>query len=133
MSEKFIPKPAPQVHNLREIQNINSHAAQRIGPEQNSFKRFSMMVDEVMELHDALQQGDRKHIGQELADVFILLVSIADHYGLDMAEEWSKKVNRNSYKYPMLEFDKLVEQGMTYDEARKHLKNSWDRSLDDQF
>ena len=48
-------------------------------------------VEEVGELAEAIRKGDTKAIGEEMADVFAWLVSLANLYGIDLEEEVKKK------------------------------------------
>ncbi len=48
-------------------------------------------VEEVGELAEAMRKEDAKSIGEEMADVFAWLVSLANLYGIDLEEEVKKK------------------------------------------
>jgi len=48
-------------------------------------------VEEVGELAEAIRKGDARAIGEEMADVFAWLVSLANLYGIDLEEEVKKK------------------------------------------
>jgi NTP pyrophosphatase (non-canonical NTP hydrolase) len=44
---------------------------------------------------------NRRHVGEEMADVLILLVSMADAVGLDLVETAWAKLEENARKYPV--------------------------------
>jgi NTP pyrophosphatase (non-canonical NTP hydrolase) len=46
------------------------------------------------------QAATRQHIGEELADVLIYLLQVADHCDIDMAQAVRDKMGRNALKYP---------------------------------
>ncbi len=48
-------------------------------------------VEEVGELAEAMRKEDTRSIGEEMADVFAWLVSLANLYGIDLEEEVKKK------------------------------------------
>lgn len=45
---------------------------------------FSWLIDEAVELSDALDKGDRKETEKEFADVFAWLASLANIAGVDL-------------------------------------------------
>lgn len=56
---------------------------------------LELLRGEVDELDEALGAGDTTHIGQELADVTIYLLTLAEMHGLDLGEEVVKKMAVN--------------------------------------
>jgi NTP pyrophosphatase (non-canonical NTP hydrolase) len=44
---------------------------------------------------------NRKRLGEEMADVLILLISLADAAGLDLLEAARAKLRQNALKYPV--------------------------------
>lgn len=48
-----------------------------------------------------LSPGQKQAVGEELADVLIYLVRLADRLDLDLLAEAEKKVARNAKKYPV--------------------------------
>lgn len=46
-----------------------------------------------------------KDISDELADVFIYLISLINVFGIDLTEAFSNKMKKNSAKYPIKEFN----------------------------
>jgi len=49
------------------------------------------MVEEIGELAEAVIKGDKSSIGEEMADVFAWLVSLANLLEIDLEEEVKKK------------------------------------------
>ncbi|RLQ92275.1 nucleotide pyrophosphohydrolase [Falsibacillus albus] len=49
---------------------------------------------------DALQSPEQ-NIKEEMADVFIYLLQMADKMGVDLEEEVFKKIEKNALKYPV--------------------------------
>ncbi len=43
---------------------------------------------------------DKMHVGEELSDVLLYLVRLADRCGIDLAEAVTKKLEKNAAKYP---------------------------------
>lgn len=48
----------------------------------------------------ALDEAQRRHLGEELADVLLYLVQIADHGGVDLDAAVERKLGLNAIKYP---------------------------------
>lgn len=46
-------------------------------------------------------EENRRRVGEEMADVLILLVSLADAVGLDLLEAAREKLRENARKYPV--------------------------------
>jgi dCTP diphosphatase len=56
-------------------------------------------------LEQILDNGDLlKDISDELADVFIYLISLINVFEIDLTEAFSNKMKKNSAKYPIKEF-----------------------------
>jgi dCTP diphosphatase len=51
-------------------------------------------------MEDLLSSDGRKRLAQELSDVLIYLVRIADRSGIDLAEAVTEKLAENDEKYP---------------------------------
>jgi dCTP diphosphatase len=51
-------------------------------------------------IDELLKSGGRERLAQELADVLIYLVRVADRSGVDLAKAVSDKLNENDAKYP---------------------------------
>ncbi|PRQ36670.1 putative hydrolase [Rosa chinensis] len=71
------------------------------------------MVGEVGELSEIFQwrgevdkglpnweDSDKEHLGEELSDVLLYLIRLADICGIDLADAASKKIVKNAIKYP---------------------------------
>ncbi|XAR57441.1 dCTP diphosphatase [Bertholletia excelsa] len=71
------------------------------------------MVGEVGELSEIFQwrgevdkglpnweESDKEHLGEELSDVLLYLIRLADICGIDLGEAASKKIVKNAVKYP---------------------------------
>ncbi|EXB93724.1 hypothetical protein L484_011718 [Morus notabilis] len=71
------------------------------------------MVGEVGELSEIFQwrgevdkglpnwaKSDKEHLGEELSDVLLYLIRLADICGIDLGDAASKKIVKNAIKYP---------------------------------
>ena len=47
-----------------------------------------------------LSAQDHQHLGEEIADVLMYLLQIADRAGVDLAEAVDRKIAMNALKYP---------------------------------
>ncbi|MDE2510636.1 MAG: nucleotide pyrophosphohydrolase, partial [Elusimicrobia bacterium] len=47
-----------------------------------------------------LTPAQRAHLAEELADTFVYLTKIADHFGIDLVEAAIAKMEKNELKYP---------------------------------
>lgn len=47
-----------------------------------------------------LAPAQRAHLSEELADTFVYLTKIADHFGIDLVEAAIEKMAKNEKKYP---------------------------------
>ena len=66
-------------------------------------------------IDELLKSGGRDRIAQELADVLIYLVRVADKSGVDLANAVSEKLAENDAKYPK---DKARGNAKKYTELR---------------
>jgi NTP pyrophosphatase (non-canonical NTP hydrolase) len=48
----------------------------------------------------ALNDEQRRHLGEELSDVLLYLLQIADHGGVDLAQAVERKLALNAVKHP---------------------------------
>ncbi|KAL2921308.1 dCTP pyrophosphatase 1 [Bienertia sinuspersici] len=46
------------------------------------------------------QESDKEHLGEELSDVLLYLIRLADICGIDLADAALKKLVKNAIKYP---------------------------------
>ncbi|KAL6970583.1 dCTP diphosphatase [Sarracenia purpurea var. burkii] len=73
------------------------------------------MVGEVGELSEIFQwrgevdkglpnweESEKEHLGEELSDVLLYLIRLADICGIDLGDAASKKILKNEIKYPPL-------------------------------
>ncbi|KAK2973883.1 hypothetical protein RJ640_013937 [Escallonia rubra] len=71
------------------------------------------MVGEVGELSEIFQwkgevdkglpnweESDKEHLGEELSDVLLYLIRLADMCGIDLGQAATKKIGKNAIKYP---------------------------------
>ncbi|CAA7398895.1 unnamed protein product [Spirodela intermedia] len=71
------------------------------------------MVGEVGELSEIFQwrgevarglsnwdESEKEHLGEELSDVLLYLIRLADVCGIDLGEAATKKIVKNAVKYP---------------------------------
>lgn len=47
-----------------------------------------------------LDEAQRQHLGEELSDVLLYLLQIADHSGVDLESAVERKLQLNALKYP---------------------------------
>jgi NTP pyrophosphatase (non-canonical NTP hydrolase) len=47
-----------------------------------------------------LTPAQRAHLSEELADTFVYLTKIADHFGIDLIDAALAKMDKNELKYP---------------------------------
>ena len=77
-----------QINEFQElIRDLYYERDRRRGKE----RTMLWFVEEVGELAEAIRKGDTKAIGEEMADVFAWLVSLANLYDIDLEEEVKKK------------------------------------------
>ena len=58
-------------------------------------------------------EADRTKVEEELADVFLCAIMLADKYGIDIKDICLKKIERNAQKYPV---EKAKGKATKYDE-----------------
>lgn len=100
--------------NLSELQQqVKEFVAERNWDKAHSPKSLAMSVAiEAAELMEIFQWGDnsdykqvdektREHIGEEIADVMIYCISMANQYHLNIGEIICDKFKKNAKKYPV--------------------------------
>lgn len=102
--------------NIEQLQQrLRVFAAERQWQRFQTPKNLAMaMVVEAAELVEIFQwmtaeesmaiAGDadkHQHLGEEIADVLLYLLQIADHAGVDMAAAVERKLALNALKYPV--------------------------------
>lgn len=101
--------------NLADLQHrLRQFAAERDWQPFQTPKNLAMaMTVEAAELLEIFQWltpeqsqslGDdqRRHVGEELSDVLLYLLQIADHTGVDLAAAVERKLAMNAVKHPPL-------------------------------
>lgn len=101
--------------NIAELQSrLRAFAAERQWEPYQTPKNLAMaMVVEAAELVEIFQwltpeesqaiaqdPARHEHLGEEIADVLLYLLQIADHSGVDVAEAVEAKLAKNALKYP---------------------------------
>ncbi len=99
--------------NIADLQaRLRSFAAERQWEPYQTPKNLAMaMVVEAAELVEifqwktpqeslALDDATRVHLGEEIADVMLYLLQIADHCGVDVTAAVERKLALNAQKYP---------------------------------
>ncbi len=74
---------------IREFQRMIDEVYRRRDEERGVEKTMLWIVEEVGELAEAVRK--RSNVGEEIADVFAWLVSLANLLGIDVEEEVLKK------------------------------------------
>lgn len=82
-------------------------------------KVFNLLEGEVAEARAEI--NDPEKMATELADILFFTLTIANHYGIDVAGAMKEKTARNHLKYP----PKLFSNGRTYDQARAVALEQW--------
>ena len=95
-----------QFHNPKDLAiSISLEAAELL-------EQFQWKTPE--DVNALLKKGEyRTRIGEEMADVLILLISLADVLGLDLVETARAKLQENARKYPV---DRARGSARKYDE-----------------
>lgn len=101
--------------NIAELQSrLRAFAAERQWEPYQTPKNLAMaMVVEAAELVEIFQwltpeesqaiaqdPAKHQHLGEEIADVLLYLLQIADHSGVDLAAAVEAKLAKNALKYP---------------------------------
>lgn len=63
---------------------------------------FFLITSEISEAYEALVNRDLENLGEETADIFIRLLDICEHAGINLEAEYEKKMERNwkrSYRH----------------------------------
>lgn len=81
-------------HNLKDlIQSVGIEAGELM--ELTQWKTTEEVEDAITD------QAFRARLAEELSDVFLYLLLIAERSGLDVIEEAHRKIDRNAEKYPV--------------------------------
>ncbi|HIP62996.1 MAG TPA: nucleotide pyrophosphohydrolase [Archaeoglobus profundus] len=77
--------------SIRDFQNLIRDLYYERDSKRGIDKTMLWIVEEIGELAEAVRKNDRKAIGEEMADVFAWLVSLANLLNIDLEEEVKKK------------------------------------------
>ena len=77
--------------SIRDFQNLIRDLYYERDSKRGIDKTMLWIVEEIGELAKAVRKNDRKAIGEEMADVFAWLVSLANLFNIDLEEEVKKK------------------------------------------
>ena len=81
-------------HNLKDL-------IQSVGIEAGELMELTQWKDSGT-VEEAVSDFDfRTRLGEELSDVFLYLVLVAERAGLDLIEEANRKIDLNGEKYPV--------------------------------
>lgn len=82
---------------IDELQKEVVRWADKIAPDRQAKDAVVKMVSETSELLDAVLNGEKQEVEGELGDCVILLLDIADMYGINLVEAGRRKmrINRN--------------------------------------
>ena len=109
--------PHCRAMNIEDLQQrLREFAAARDWQPYQTPKNMAMaMVVEAAELVEIFQwltpeesqsiskdEARQTHVGEEIADVMLYLLQIADHTGIDVAAAVERKLAMNALKYPAL-------------------------------
>jgi NTP pyrophosphatase (non-canonical NTP hydrolase) len=64
-------------------------------------------------LWKSAEEADKAKVEEELADVFLCAIMLADKYGIDIKDICLKKIEKNAQKYPV---DKAKSKATKYNE-----------------
>lgn len=121
--------------SLQRAQKIGSRTKDLKFDWANSEEVLVKVDEEIQELKDALKSKDKKHIEEELGDVFFVLAQLARHLKLE-AETASRKANQKFIKRFTWMLDHTKQKGQDFNslslddkeklwtEAKKALKDS---------
>jgi NTP pyrophosphatase (non-canonical NTP hydrolase) len=76
---------------IREFQRMIERIYINRDIERGKEKTMLWIVEEIGELAEAVRKEDIDGIGEEMADIFAWLVSLANLYGIDLQNEVDKK------------------------------------------
>jgi len=76
---------------IKEAQDLIRKAYYDRDKARGLFPTFAWLVEEVGELAEAILSGEKKHIEEELADVFAWLLSVANLLDVDVEKAFIRK------------------------------------------
>lgn len=77
--------------HIHEFQNMMRDIYFHRDSERGTVGTFNWLVEEVEELREALEEGDKKAIANEFADVFAWLASLANVVDIDLERATKSK------------------------------------------
>lgn len=78
----------------------------------NLAKSISIEAGELLECFQWNNEYNLENVSDEMADVFVYLVDLANKLGIDLLEVTDKKIDKNAIKYPI---DKAKGKSDKYD------------------
>lgn len=78
----------------------------------NLAKSISIEAGELLECFQWNNEYNLENISDEMADVFVYLIDLANKLGIDLLEVTDKKIDKNAIKYPI---DKAKGKSDKYD------------------
>lgn len=106
-------------------QRIGEKAA-RIGFDWPNVTSVLAQVDEeLLELREALQEGDKTHIAEELGDLLFALTSLARHAGVDAEQAARGTLDKFTRRFAHVEQGIEAKHGKTYRASLDELELLW--------
>ena len=109
-----------QPDSLKEIANkLRSFNHEREWEQFHDAKNLALSISiEASELNECFlwknaDEADRDKIEEELADVFLCAIMLADKYNINIKEICMRKIEKNAQKYPV---EKAKGKAIKYDE-----------------
>ena len=105
------------LEEITEILRIFNH--KRDWEQFHDAKNLALSISiEAAELNECFlwknaDEADRTKVEEELADVFLCAIMLADKYDIDVKDNCLKKIERNAQKYPV---EKAKGKAIKYDE-----------------
>lgn len=122
------------VFTFRGLQRRESRFRHISHVDRDRFEVFREIQQEVGELSEAVQRGDRTEIQCEVDDLVILASEMANAEKFDLQKSLNGKLRRNSDKYNPRALRRLQKEwGLTPDESMDFARSHWDRNRDTQY
>ena len=122
-----VPKALPALSRAQKIQK----RASRVGFDWPDISGVSAKIDEEMtELSEAIKLGSQGDIEAEVGDIFLAVVNLARHLGVD-AEASLRQANlRFEQRFRLMEQSALSEGGDLAEESLEQLEERWRNAKD---
>jgi len=85
--------------NLKKIQSLVEELELEKGFSRDINNKCFRLMQETVELEDAIKSGNKKKIAEECADCIHFLGSILGQIGVDGDKEFMKKYNKNKKRF----------------------------------